>query len=187
MGAMLQLTSLPEHDEPRVLWNRRCGADFYRPCLGNRKTLWRPLLAGSGFSHSGLTELKTTKCDIEKFMAKLATIAKSLAARTGRNIFATSRTAVPTTRPATPAPMKPAYVRSATLRPDSAAKVVKQFIKYEPEMARNQATKFASRGDNPKNIQAIEKTPKSTKVFIMPTRPKLIAFNFTDPFGQASE
>ena len=69
--------------------------------------------------------------------------------------------------------------------PDFAAKVVKQFMTYEPETATNQANTFASRGDKPSTIQAIEKMPKSTRVLTAPTRAKLMAFRVTRILSQS--
>jgi len=67
--------------------------------------------------------------------------------------------------PATPEAKKPKYVRRPILPPDSAANVIKQFMRYDPEAAINQASKFENSGDNPRKPYAIEKRAKSTSVF----------------------
>src|SRR5690349_20080255 len=107
----------------------------------------------------------------------------SLAASTGINFAAISRVAVPTMRPAAPETMKVTYAFREILRLDSSANVVTQFMRYEAETATNHASKFARSGDNPNQLHATEKRPKSTSVLTAPTRAKLIAFCITRPFG----
>src|SRR5271155_1584476 len=72
----------------------------------------------------------TTKCEIEKFTTKLARTAKAFASHTGNNrtSAATRSVAVLATHPATPEETNVKYARQRSLRPDSAAKVIEEFM-----------------------------------------------------------
>src|SRR5262245_59909147 len=94
-------------------------------------------------SAGGSRVLNTTKCEHEQLTAKLAAIARSFATGTGSQSDATTRTVVLAMTPRTPDATNAPYARHRSWRPDSAAKVMKQFITYEPDTATSQASTLA--------------------------------------------
>src|SRR5580704_9301357 len=88
----------------------------------------------------------TTKCESAKFTTKLANMATSLASHTGNSSAsaATSSVAVLAIQPTMPEATKAKYARHRSLRPDSAAKVMVEFMIYEPLAATTQAMAFAA-------------------------------------------
>src|SRR5262249_1625240 len=79
-------------------------------------------------SARGSRVLNTTKCESEKLTTKLAAIARSFATGTGSQRDATTRTVGLVMTPTPPEATKPPEARQRSCRPDSAAKVMKQFI-----------------------------------------------------------